>query len=1120
MGREQRRTRRRRAGGILAAVATAAVTAAAAAPAAGASVPVRFERIAGYDAPGTPEAARQGRDPEDRAREGARNVLVLNPGTSASAAYFEPLAEDDRRSAAPGLAGVGGRAPREPARGPVGARPRQGRQGHAAAGLRLLPRLAHRPEHHRRTSSSSRTRRSPTPSSGACRREIEDLRRVVHEAAAPAGAGSSSAATRSAARSPPPTRPGTSTARPGARGPRRARLHRRRQPPDAGDAGRRATAVAARARRPARRGWPSAGSPRRSPACSTRRARSASLIDPNSPSIGQAVPAAAGEPQAAGPGDEPRASTATRSTPRPRRRRWSPRRRTSATWPRAATPRGWDQAGEITPIRRFAKMFAGWGLKGLDGTAWYHPQRLTIDSGAVAAGNANPAQQVLDVHATHGDDLPKRPADLRVRRGARRPARARRGAGRWRRSRGIPARNLTLVDRHATYAHNDPAGASPNRNEFLAALCPSCGRWRAARTLGGDHGGAGPGKIPVMASSNPTYEQSKQVAEASRETEWTQPSFGKELFLGNFRLDLIHPQPELDPAAVGEGRGVPRAPARVPHRARRPAADRARREDPRRRHRGPEGARRPRDEDPRGVRRARAEPGLLQQGAGAWPARGTRRSRRCCRPTSRSACPSRCASSAPRSRSASGCPSWRGPHLGVPAHRARRRLGPGAHEHDRDPDRGRHGLPDQRHEALGDQRRDRRRGRRSWPSSRSPTATGAASPPSSARATARASRSSTATSSWACAGIENSVTRFDDVFVPARTSSAGEGKGLRIALTTLNTGRLSLPAICVVGDEVLAEDRPRVVRPSGKQWGQPIGKHDPIAQKLAFLAGTAFGLEAMLDVSSRLADDKRNDIRIEAALAKLYGSELGWTAVDEMVQVRGGRAYETAESLARARREAGPGRADAARHAHQPHLRGLHGDHAPADRPRGRRPAPAGRGRRARPATPRWPTRRRPPPRPAGSTPSGSRRWRRATASKPGSFAEFGALAKHLRYVERHSRKLARSTFYAMGRYQARLEQKGHLLGRIVDIGAELYAIACACVYADTIAREQPERGSEALRTGRPVLPARPAVGPTGCSPSCGPTTTTPSTRPRSRCSPAATRGSRRTCSTRPATAR
>ena len=90
-------------------------------------------------------------------------------------------------------------------------------------------------------------------------------------------------------------------------------------------------------------------------------------------------------------------------------------------------PRGWEQAGEITPIGRYARVFSGWGLKGLDGTAWYHPQRLTIDSGAVAAGNANPAQQVLDVHATHGARPAEEAAHLRVRRRPGRTAGAGRG---------------------------------------------------------------------------------------------------------------------------------------------------------------------------------------------------------------------------------------------------------------------------------------------------------------------------------------------------------------------------------------------------------------------------------------------------------------------------------------------------------------------------------------------------------------------------------------------------------------------------------------------------------------------------------------------------------------------
>jgi alkylation response protein AidB-like acyl-CoA dehydrogenase len=145
-------------------------------------------------------------------------------------------------------------------------------------------------------------------------------------------------------------------------------------------------------------------------------------------------------------------------------------------------------------------------------------------------------------------------------------------------------------------------------------------------------------------------------------------------------------------------------------------------------------------------------------------------------------------------------------------------------------------------------------------------------------------------------GIENSVTQLEDVFVPAENLIGNEGQGLKIALTTLNTGRLALPAICV-GVAKWATKVAREWSLERVQWGAPIGKHDAIAQKLAFIAASAFGLEAMLDVAARLADDKRSDIRIEAALGKLYGSEMGWRIVDELMQVRGGRGYETAESL-------------------------------------------------------------------------------------------------------------------------------------------------------------------------------------------------------------------------------
>ena len=134
-------------------------------------------------------------------------------------------------------------------------------------------------------------------------------------------------------------------------------------------------------------------------------------------------------------------------------------------------PRKWDDAGELTPLQRYADVFAGWGLKGLDGTAWYHPLRLTIDAGAVAAGSANDAQQVLDVHATHGADLPR---NLRIYAfgaalGGKRVLDA---ASALAKQSKIPAKQLLLVDRHTTYAHNDPNTAAPKKNVFLKKLIP------------------------------------------------------------------------------------------------------------------------------------------------------------------------------------------------------------------------------------------------------------------------------------------------------------------------------------------------------------------------------------------------------------------------------------------------------------------------------------------------------------------------------------------------------------------------------------------------------------------------------------------------------------------------
>ena len=145
--------------------------------------------------------------------------------------------------------------------------------------------------------------------------------------------------------------------------------------------------------------------------------------------------------------------------------------------------------------------------------------------------------------------------------------------------------------------------------------------------------------------------------------------------------------------------------------------------------------------------------------------------------------------------------------------------------------------------------------------------------------------------------IENGVTRFNGVRVPVENRIGREGDGLKIALTTLNTGRLSIPAMCA-GAGKWSLKIAREWSNARVQWGRPVGKHEAVAQKLAFIAATTFGMEAVFELSAELADAGSKDIRIEAALAKLWSSEMACQIADELVQIRGGRGYETAESMA------------------------------------------------------------------------------------------------------------------------------------------------------------------------------------------------------------------------------
>ncbi|MCG8969134.1 MULTISPECIES: acyl-CoA dehydrogenase family protein [Streptomyces] len=315
-------------------------------------------------------------------------------------------------------------------------------------------------------------------------------------------------------------------------------------------------------------------------------------------------------------------------------------------------------------------------------------------------------------------------------------------------------------------------------------------------------------------------------------------------------------------------------------------------------------------------------------------------------------------------------------------------------------------------------------------------------------------------------GLENGVTRFHRVRVPAANRIGPEGAGLKIALTTLNTGRLSLPAMCVGAGKWCLKIA-REWSAAREQWGKPVALHEAVGAKISFIAATTFALEAVVDLSSQMADEDRNDIRIEAALAKLYGSEMACLMADELVQIRGGRGFETAASLEARGERAVPaeqllrdlrinrifeGSTEImhlliAREAVDAHL-SVAGDLIDPDKSlsdKARAGAQAG---------------------------VFYAKWLPKLVAGPGhlprSYAEFHPtghvdLSGHLRYVERTARKLARSTFYAMSRWQGRMETKQGFLGRIVDIGAELFAMSAACVRAEHL-RAKGDHGREAYQ--------------------------------------------------------
>ncbi|MGA7213048.1 MAG: acyl-CoA dehydrogenase family protein [Terrimicrobiaceae bacterium] len=306
--------------------------------------------------------------------------------------------------------------------------------------------------------------------------------------------------------------------------------------------------------------------------------------------------------------------------------------------------------------------------------------------------------------------------------------------------------------------------------------------------------------------------------------------------------------------------------------------------------------------------------------------------------------------------------------------------------------------------------------------------------------------------------LYNAVIEFHDVRVPRANILLAEGKGLRVALSTLNTGRLTLPAACVGLAKRCLEISTRWAK-ERVQWGKPIGEHAAIASKIADMAAETFAMESMTMLTASLVDGGKSDFRLESAICKMLASEWAWKIANDTMQIRGGRGYETAASLGGRGESPDPVerivrdsrintifegsseimRLFIAREALDPHLK----IGAPILDRRLPFSVRGGAGLRAAQFYSAW--------------------YPSTFIPQPLAKDFDGRLAGHVRWCSWAARQLARRMFHQMLVYGSALEKRQLLLGRFVDIGAELFAMSATLARAQAMVERSDPAASSAL---------------------------------------------------------